>query len=82
MSTAAEILDAVKQLSPAQKRELVHLLESVLVEPGVGRAAGEAKDYLSRFVTETRPGPPAATEERPCPWHRGVGLSHHETDAR
>jgi len=47
----AEILDAVKQLSPGQKQEFVAQLESVLIAPNANLAAGPGRDYLSPEFT-------------------------------
>lgn len=47
MSSVAEIVDAVKQLSAEQKRELFTQLESVLVHSDFSRAADNATDPFS-----------------------------------
>ena len=51
MSTVAEIIDAVKHLSPAQKKEFVLQLESVLTAPAPGGSALEDSDYPSAEFT-------------------------------
>lgn len=49
MSTVAEIVEAVRQLSPAEKQELLEELESVF--SGSGGATGNSADYLSAEFT-------------------------------
>lgn len=51
MSTVAEILDAVKQLSPKHKQEFMAQLESVLIAPSTNAVADERRDYLSPEFT-------------------------------
>jgi hypothetical protein len=51
MSTVAEIVDAVKQLSAEQKRELFAQLESVLVPSVSSRAPDSAADPFSPEFT-------------------------------
>jgi hypothetical protein len=55
MSTVAEIIDAVKQLSPVQKTELVLQLESVLMAPASessvqGAAEGLSPEFTQRLI--------------------------------
>ena len=51
MSTVAEIIDAVKQLSAEQKRELFTQLESVLIHSGSPRASDGGEDPFSQEFT-------------------------------
>lgn len=52
MSTVAEIIDAVKQLSPGQKTELVLQLESVLMTPAPEGSVTGATESLSPEFTQ------------------------------
>ena len=47
MSTVAEIVEAVRQLSPAEKQQLLEELKSVFS----GSTTGESSDYLSAQFT-------------------------------
>ncbi|HTG44606.1 MAG TPA: hypothetical protein VK633_08750 [Verrucomicrobiae bacterium] len=51
MSTVAEIVEAVKQLSPTEKRELIKELESVFSGALTNGAKSEPADYLSAEFT-------------------------------
>ena len=51
MSTVAEIVEAVKQLSPTEKRELIEELESVFSGVLTNSATSEPADYLSAEFT-------------------------------
>ncbi len=51
MSTVNEIIEAVRVLSPEQKRELVLQLEPVLFESGAEANATNLHDYFSPEFT-------------------------------
>lgn len=50
MSTVAEIVEAVRQLPPEQRRELLVQLDPVLFEP-LSPGAPASKDYFSADFT-------------------------------
>ena len=52
MSNVAEIVEAVKQLTPQEKLELVVQLESVLLQPIGDHDRGGTNGYLSPEFTE------------------------------
>ena len=52
MSTVAEIVEAVKQLPPEQKRDLLLRLEPVLFGSKAGRSEEPGAEYLSADFTK------------------------------